>query len=112
MVDDTIQVSCSRCRTKFRDKIGRVRSGYSRQCPSCECVLFFEEGSSNKNIQQALREADRMRKALRKEEMEKAASRAAAAAVEQTGEDETGIAPTRFGRRVERRGPAAGRRWS
>ena len=35
----------------------RVQSGYSRQCPSCETILFFEEGSGDKNAQKTLREA-------------------------------------------------------
>jgi hypothetical protein len=79
-VDDTIQVRCTRCKSKFRDKARRVRSGYNRQCPACECLVFFEEGTPNKDIQEALREAERVRKALRAEEAEKIASRPVASA--------------------------------
>ena len=75
--DDTVQIRCSRCKSKFRDKARRVRSGYSRQCPDCECMVFFEDGSPNKDIHAALREAERVRKALREEEFEKTANRAA-----------------------------------
>ena len=69
--DDTVQICCSKCKSKFRDKARRVLSGYSRQCPSCECMIFFEDGSPNKDIHEALREAARVRKALRQEEAEK-----------------------------------------
>ncbi|MGH6751811.1 MAG: hypothetical protein ACREDP_06550, partial [Bradyrhizobium sp.] len=46
----------------------RIQSGYSRQCISCETMLFFEEGSPDKNIQRTLREAKRVRKALHEAE--------------------------------------------
>ena len=78
-IDDTVLIRCSRCKSKFRDKARRVRSGYSRQCPGCECVVFFEDGSPNRDIHDALREAERVRKALREEESEKIASRAESA---------------------------------
>src|SRR5437764_12484081 len=74
--DDTVQIRCPKCKSKFRDKARRVQSGYARQCPACECMLFFEDGSPNKDIHAALREAQRVRKILRMEESEKAASRA------------------------------------
>src|SRR3989440_11775096 len=78
-IDDTIQVRCPRCKSKFRDKARRVLSGYSRQCPSCECMVFFEEGSPSKDIHNALREAERVRKVLREEQFEKIAHPAASA---------------------------------
>jgi len=59
-IEETIQVRCSRCKLKFRDKARRVRDGYSRQCPSCERMLFFIDGSPNQDINQALREAERV----------------------------------------------------
>ena len=86
-VDDAVQVRCSGCKSTFRDKARRVRSGYSRQCPSCERMVFFEDGSPNKDIQDALREAERVRKALRVEESERIASRRAEVAEPTDGDD-------------------------
>ena len=71
-IDETIQVRCSRCKLKFRDKARRVRDGYSRQCPSCERLLFFVDGSPVKDITDALREAQRVRKLLIQEQDSKA----------------------------------------
>ena len=96
-VDDSIQVRCTRCKSKFRDKARRVRDGHSRQCPSCECMVFFVEGSPNKDVQAALREAERVRKLLRQEEDEKALARMAEAADESA--PRSGMS-----RRMERRG--------
>ena len=105
-IDDTIQVRCSRCKSNFRDKARRIRDGYSRQCPSCECMVFFLDGSSNKDIHEALREAERVRKTLREEEAEKIVSRTAAVA-EQTDDPDT--APAVTWRRVDRRSRSTGR---
>jgi hypothetical protein len=74
-MDDTVQIRCHRCKASFRDKARRVQSGYSRQCMSCETMLFFEESSIDKNVQRTLREAKRLRKALREEEVVKATSK-------------------------------------
>jgi len=68
-MDDSVQIRCHRCKGTFRDKARRVQSGYSRQCPSCETILFFEESAIDKNVQRTLREAKRLRKALREEEL-------------------------------------------
>jgi len=76
-VDESIQVRCPRCKEKFRDKARRVRDGYSRQCPVCERVLFFSDGSPNQDINHALRQAERIRKLLRQAEDEAAARPAA-----------------------------------
>ena len=67
-MDDSIRVRCTRCKTAFRDRAHRLQSGFSRQCPSCEVVLFFEEGSNDPNIQPALAEAQRTRAAIRQSE--------------------------------------------
>jgi predicted nucleic acid-binding Zn-ribbon protein len=96
MIEDTIQVRCSRCKGKFRDKAGRIRGGYARQCPSCECMLFFEEGSPNKDIQLALREAERVRKLLRRQEEEAAAMQKPE---QPAGDGDTDAAPAASGRR-------------
>ena len=96
-VDETIQVRCTRCKSKFRDRARRVRDGYSRQCPSCECMVFFIEGSPNKDVADAMREAERVRKLLRLEEDEKALARARAA------EGDDSAPGSGMSRRMERR---------
>ena len=74
MMDDSVQLRCHRCKNVFRDKARRVQSGYSRQCISCETMLFFDEGSADKNVQRTLREARRIRKELREAEAERLAN--------------------------------------
>ncbi|CAN5515145.1 hypothetical protein BH10PSE11_BH10PSE11_38880 [soil metagenome] len=64
-MDDSFLIRCTKCKGSFRDKARRVQNGYSRQCPLCERVLFFEEGTPDKNVQKALLEARKLRKALR-----------------------------------------------
>ena len=76
-------------------------------------MVFFEDGSPNKDIHEALREAQRVRKTLREEEIEKAASRATR--VEQP--DGTDTEPSDGAdtvrsisrRQIDRRAPSAGR---
>jgi predicted nucleic acid-binding Zn-ribbon protein len=106
-MEDTIQVRCSRCKTKFRDKASRVRDGYSRQCPSCERMLFFIEGSPNKDLHDALRDAERVRKALREQQAQDAAARAAEPAPVQPSDDSDAPAVERRG--FERRSYSSGR---
>jgi len=74
-MDDSFQIRCIKCGSKFRDRASRVQSGYSRECPHCEVVIFFEEVSNNANIRDALNEARRLRLATRREEADKAAPR-------------------------------------
>ena len=74
-MDDTVQLRCHRCKATFRDKARRVQSGYSRQFVSCETIMFFEESSIDKNVQRTLREAKRLCKALREEEIVKLTSK-------------------------------------
>ncbi len=64
-MEDTIQVRCTRCKGSFRDRARRVQSGYSRQCPNCEVIIFFEEDAIDRNVKVALRDAKRLRRALR-----------------------------------------------
>lgn len=71
MMEDSVQIQCHRCKSCFREKARRLQSGYSRQCISCETMLFFDDGSADKNIQRTLREARKIRKALREAEFEK-----------------------------------------
>ena len=68
MMDDTVQIRCPRCKSSFRDKARAVQSGYSRQCPRCEAIVFFEDSTNDKGIQRALLEAKRLRRALREEQ--------------------------------------------
>ncbi|MBA2402354.1 MAG: hypothetical protein H0V72_27410, partial [Bradyrhizobium sp.] len=60
--------------SSFRDKARRIQSGYSRQCISCETMLFFDDDSNDKNVKRTLREAKQVRKALREAEDVKVAS--------------------------------------
>jgi hypothetical protein len=69
-MDDTVQVKCRRCRSAFRDRARRLQNGYSRQCPTCEVVVFFDEDSPDANIKSAMRTARRVRKELREAEAE------------------------------------------
>jgi NAD-dependent SIR2 family protein deacetylase len=76
-MSDSVQVHCKRCRGTFRDRARRLQPGYSRQCPSCEVIIFFEESSSDKNVQTALMAARRLRRVLREaDEVKPAAKRA------------------------------------
>ena len=64
-MDDSVQVKCTKCKTAFRERARRLQNGYSRQCPCCEVVLFFDEDSFDTNIKRAMRAARRLRKELR-----------------------------------------------
>ncbi len=64
-MDDSVQIKCNRCKNVFRDGARRLQNGYSRQCPSCEVMLFFDEDSQQPNIKSAMRTARQMRKQLR-----------------------------------------------
>ena len=65
-MDEFVQIRCPKCDGRFRDWARRVQRGYSRECPICEAVIFFEEASPNSRIQAALKEAERLRRALQK----------------------------------------------
>ena len=71
MFDDSVQVRCRRCKGVFRDRARRLQSGYSRQCPSCEVVLFFDEDSQDQTIRRAMRSARQVRALLREAELER-----------------------------------------
>jgi hypothetical protein len=64
-MEDSVQIRCTRCKGVFRDRARRLQNGYSRQCPSCEVVLFFDEDSPDANIKLAMKSARHIRKALR-----------------------------------------------
>lgn len=61
----SVQIHCTRCKNVFRDRAGRLQDGYSRQCPSCEVVLFFAEDSQHPFIKRAMRSARQVRKEMR-----------------------------------------------
>jgi hypothetical protein len=69
-MDDSVQVKCTRCKNAFRERARRLQNGFSRQCPSCEVVIFFDEDSQNPNIKLVMRTARRVRKQLRELEAE------------------------------------------
>lgn len=64
-MDDSVQIKCNRCKGVFRDRARRLQNGYSRQCPSCEVMLFFDEDSQQPNIKRAMRTARHLRKQMR-----------------------------------------------
>jgi hypothetical protein len=74
-MDDSLQIHCTRCRSTFRDRARRVVPGYSRQCPSCEVIIFFEEHSGDKKVTRALLSARRMRRILSEQEGPQPAAR-------------------------------------
>ena len=63
-MDDSIQIRCPRCNSSFRDRARRIRSGYTRECPRCNVLIFFESESHEDNIKRALKAAHRMRRLL------------------------------------------------
>ncbi|TFV47032.1 hypothetical protein E4K65_18140 [Bradyrhizobium niftali] len=63
-----VQIQCTRCKSVFRDRAGRLQDGYSRQCPSCEVVLFFAEDSQHPFVKRAMRNARKARKEQREAE--------------------------------------------
>ncbi len=73
-MEDSVQVRCTRCKIVFRERAKRLQNGYSRQCPACEVVLFFDEDSSDQHVRRTMRTARRVRKELRQAEAERAAS--------------------------------------
>jgi DNA-directed RNA polymerase subunit RPC12/RpoP len=78
-MDDTIQIRCSRCKSSFRDRARRIRSGYTRECPRCNVLIFFESESHDEHIKRALKAAHQMRRELAASEGQKPASKQAAA---------------------------------
>ena len=75
MFDDSVQVRCRRCRSAFRERARRLQNGYSRQCPTCEVVLFFDEDSPDQATKRAMKNAKRVRAALREAEAQQPSKR-------------------------------------
>jgi predicted nucleic acid-binding Zn-ribbon protein len=74
-MEDRVQVRCTRCKGVFRERANRIEDGFSRQCPTCEVVLFFTAETSDLNIKRAMRDARELRKKLRDAESERLAAR-------------------------------------
>ena len=60
-MDDKIKVTCTRCRSIFREKASRVRDGYQANCPSCGAFINFSSDSMEPAIRKAMTEARRRR---------------------------------------------------
>jgi predicted nucleic acid-binding Zn-ribbon protein len=67
-MSDTVLIHCTKCKSTFRDRAKRLQPGYSRQCPNCEVVIFFEESAGDQNVQKALLAARRLRRVLREQD--------------------------------------------
>ena len=63
-LDDSVKVKCTRCSSTFRDRAGKLRDGYSRECPNCNVLIFFDSESSDASVRKALTEARRVRNLL------------------------------------------------
>jgi predicted nucleic acid-binding Zn-ribbon protein len=68
---DKIVVACSRCRTRFRERVSRLRDGFQSQCPNCGCFVNFSSESMDPNILRAMRDARRIRNGFIADETEK-----------------------------------------
>ena len=73
MFDDSVQVRCRRCKGVFRERARRLQNGYTRQCPTCEVVLFFDHDSPEQSIRRAMKNARQVRADMRVAEMERPA---------------------------------------
>jgi hypothetical protein len=73
-MDHTVKVTCPNCRAQFREHARRLIDGYSRQCPNCEAVIFFNEDSPKPQIRTAMKSASAVRRAMRDKADDKAAN--------------------------------------
>lgn len=76
-MNDSVQIRCTRCKSTFRERAKRLQPGYSKQCPNCEVIIFFEESAIDKNVQKALLDARRLRRELREQDEVKLTARPA-----------------------------------
>jgi hypothetical protein len=76
-MDDSISSHCSKCRSNFRERARRALPGYSKECPSCAVVIFFEEHISDSHVENAMLAARSLRRALKELEGVKLAARSA-----------------------------------
>ena len=66
-MDDSVQISCPRCRSRFRERARRLTNGFSRQCPACEMVVFFDDASPVVELRKAMLTAQKLRRSLAEE---------------------------------------------
>jgi phage FluMu protein Com len=95
---DSVQIRCTKCKGVFRDRARRLQNGFSRQCPTCEVVLFFDEDSHDANIKRAMKTARRLRALLREAEAADMMTRPAASGRRSSGR---GRASTREAEQTE-----------
>jgi transposase-like protein len=58
---EKIRVTCSRCKSGFREKVANIREGFQAQCPSCNRLITFSVDSGDASIKKAIVEARRIR---------------------------------------------------
>ena len=58
---EKIRVTCSRCKSGFREKVANIREGFQAQCPSCNRLITFSVDSGDASIKKAITEARRIR---------------------------------------------------
>jgi hypothetical protein len=58
---DKIEVTCTRCKTRFSERVSRLRDGFQGQCTSCGCFINFSTESMDPNVRRAMTEARRIR---------------------------------------------------
>jgi DNA-directed RNA polymerase subunit RPC12/RpoP len=63
-MDDSIQIRCGRCNSSFRDRARRIQSGYAKECPNCNALIFFEAESHDEHIKRAMKAAHKLRRLL------------------------------------------------
>lgn len=61
-MSDTIKVQCPKCGGYMREKVRKVRGGYSMPCLHCAAPINFESESPESAIRQALSLARRLRR--------------------------------------------------
>lgn len=70
-MEENVQVRCPRCKSVFRERARRLQDGFSRQCVSCESVLFFNDASQDPHIKRAMKDARELRRRLNEVEQER-----------------------------------------
>jgi hypothetical protein len=64
VMTDRIAVTCSRCKTRFKERIARLRDGNQGQCPNCSCFINYNNESMDLGVRRAMTEARRVRNAF------------------------------------------------
>jgi hypothetical protein len=58
---EKIRVTCSRCKSGFREKAAKIREGFQAQCPGCNRLITFSSEADDASIRRAMTEARRIR---------------------------------------------------